>query len=400
MKNTFDFTVTRDIWKEMSSMERWQYVCYLILRFVKKYYLMLIFAVAAIVTCFFIPQSEQTWSHYYKAFNPKTIVCLFILMVTIRALKNIKFFKIISAAILKKVHSLRALELILVFMPALFALFTTHDVALITFIPFTIVMMDMAGMQKRLPKVIILEVLACTLAGTVSPIGTLQNIYLLDVLKISGIAFLKNSWPIAVAGYGSILIACLIEKKVEIMPVDTGKRKLPKAKTAIYIILFALSVISIFDFVKMPRLYWIVGPIVVVTILILDRNAFKIKYPILVLFLSMFILGANLQSISVISEFLQKIMNWEYFVVIGSSQVLKNTTAIVLLAPFTKNIRVFLLASAVAKFGTPLATTANQMVLSIYPGNETKKTFVIWYLVTEIVFLALLMGVGAMAIYL
>ena len=163
-------------------------------------------------------------------------------------------------------------------------------------------------MQKRLPKVIILEVLACTLAGTVSPIGTLQNIYLLDVLKISGIAFIKNSWPIAVAGYGSILIACLIEKKVEIMPVDTGKRKLPKAKTAIYIILFALSVISIFDFVKMPRLYWIVGPIVVVTILILDRNAFKIKYPILVLFLSMFILGANLQSISVISEFLQKII--------------------------------------------------------------------------------------------
>ena len=38
---------------------------------------------------------------------------------------------------------------------------------------------------------------------------------------------------------------------------------------------------KIFDFVKMPRLYWIVGPIVVITMLILDRNAFKIKYPIL-----------------------------------------------------------------------------------------------------------------------
>jgi|GEM_PF-1709926 len=401
MKNAIDLHMTKEMWIEMSAQERGQYVGYLIWHFVKKNYLMLIFLVAAIVSCFFVPQEQQTVDHYIKAFNPKTIVCLFVLMLTICALTNIKFFKTISAAILRKVHSLRVLELILVFLPAFVALFTTHDVALITFIPFTIVMMDMAGMRKRLPKVIILEVLACTLAGTISPIGTLQNVYLLEELHISGLAFIKSSWPIALAGYGAILIACLIEKKVEIVPVDTGKRILPKGKTILYIALFILSVIAIFDFVKIPRLYWIIGPIVAITILIADRKAYaKVKYPVLVLFISMFVLGANLQSISAISNFLEKIMSWEFFVVIGTSQVLNNTTAIVLLAPFTSNIPTFLIASAISKFGTPLTTTANQMVISIYPDNGTRKTFIIWYLVSEIAFLAWLMGVGALIVYL
>lgn len=401
MKNTLDLHVTKEMWIEMSAHERWQYVGYLILRFAKKNYMMIIFLIAAIVSCFFIPQEEQTLSHYVKAINPKTIVCLFILMLTIRALTNIKFFKIISAAILKKIHTLRALELILVFLPALCSLFITHDVALITFIPFTIVMMDMAGMQKKLPKVIILEVLACSLAGTISPIGTLQNIYLLDELSIPAFAYITTCWPIALAGYGAILIFCLIEKKVEISPVDTGKRVLPKGKTILYLALFILSVVAIFDFIQTPRLYWIIGPIVAISILITDRRAYaKVKYPVLILFLSMFVIGANLQCIPVVNNFLEKLMSWEFFVIIGTSQVVSNTTAIVLLAPFTSNIPTFLIASAVSKFGSPITTTANQMVMTIYPNNETKRHFLLWYILAEFGFLFWLMGIGALMIFL
>ena len=77
-------------WKELTTREKWYYVGAAILKFVKKYYLTIIFVVAAIISCFFIPQESQTLAHYVKAFNFKTILCLFILMLTIVALKNIK----------------------------------------------------------------------------------------------------------------------------------------------------------------------------------------------------------------------------------------------------------------------------------------------------------------------
>ena len=388
-------------WKELTTSEKWYYVGAAILKFLKKYYMTIIFVVAAFVSCFFIPQEAQTVDHYIKAFNFKTILCLFILMLTIVALKNIKFFKRLSAAILRKIKTVRALILILVFLPALFAWFITHDVALLTFIPFTVVALEMAGKSNKLPKVLILQTLACNLSGTISPIGTLQNIYLWDFFKLGGLEFIKSCWPIAIAGYGLILILCLIEKKDFIVPIRNVKRTLPVAKTIVYILMFVLAILAIFDFVKTPRLYWIIVPIVCVVILICDKTAYKnVNYQIPILFLSMFILGANFQAIPAISNFLQKIMSYEFFVVVGSSQLINNTTAIVLLAPFTKNISKFLVASACAKFGSPLTSTANQMVFTTYPDDLTRKVFVKWYLIAEAGFLVWLSGIGLMVIYL
>ena len=165
--------------------------------------------------------------------------------------------------------------------------------------------------------------------------------------------------------------------------------------------MFVLAILAIFDFVKTPRLYWIIVPIVCVVILICDKTAYKnVNYQIPILFLSMFILGANFQAIPAISNFLQKIMSYEFFVVVGSSQLINNTTAIVLLAPFTKNISKFLVASACAKFGSPLTSTANQMVFTTYPDDLTRKVFVKWYLIAEAGFLVWLSGIGLMVIYL
>ena len=389
------------IWKELSFREKWYYIGTAILKFLKKYYLTIIFVVAAIVSCFFVSKENQTVEHYVNACNFKTILCLFILMLTVAALMNIKFFKRLSAAILRKIHSLRALVLILVFLPAMFAWFITHDVSLLTFIPFTVVALEMAGQSNKLPKVLILQTLACNLSGTISPIGTLQNIYLWDYFSISGVEFITSCWPIAIAGYGLIFILCLIEKNVDITPLQNVKRTLPIGKTVIYILMFILAIIAIFDFVKTPRLYWIIVPIVCVVILICDRSAYRtVNYQIPILFLAMFVLGANFQAIPAISNFLQKIMNYEFFVEVGSSQVLNNTTAIVLLAPFTTNIPNFLIASAVAKFGSPLTSTANQLVLTTYPSDLTRKVFVKWYLIAEVGFLAWLGGVALMVIYL
>ena len=63
-------------------------------------------------------------------------------------------------------------------------------------------------------------------------------------------------------------------------------------------------------------------------------------------------------------------------------------------------IAAILIASAVAKFGSPLTSTANQLVLTTYPSDLTRKVFVKWYLIAEVGFLAWLGGVALMVIYL
>ena len=52
----------------------------------------------------------------------------------------------------------------------------TNDVALITFVPFTIVVFRMSGRVERVLKLVILETIAANLGSMATPIGNPQNL--------------------------------------------------------------------------------------------------------------------------------------------------------------------------------------------------------------------------------
>lgn len=367
--------------------------------FLKKNFIVVVSVIAALITCFIVPPDKE----YLSYINYKTIFCFFALMILVVAIQNTKVFKIMSAAILKKVHSVRLLITLLVFIPAILAMVMTNDVAIVTFVPFTIVLMQMAHQEKYLPKTIILLTLACNLSGVLSPIGTPQNLFLFDAFNLSPLWFVANMWPLAIFGYGSIILCCLFTKKVVIEPIDTGKRSLPKFKLAYYFALFVLVIISIFDVGKTEKfhLYYIIVPIVFISLLAMDRQALiKAKYSIIIMFVAFFILAGNLDRIDPVKKFLTTILlGNELFVCVGLSQVASNTTSSLLLPKFTQDAYSFIAGACISKYGSPISTMSNFVVTKFFSKHDTDKTFNKKFYLAQIIFLSIMMGAGCLMVF-
>ncbi len=366
-------------------------------KFLKKNFIVVLSVIAAVITCFFVPPDKE----YLNYINYKTVFCLLSLMILVVAIQNTKVFKIMSASILKKVHNVRLLIILLVFIPAFLAMIMTNDVAIVTFVPFTIVLMSMAHLEKHLPKTLILLTLACNLSGVLSPIGTPQNLFLFDHFALSPLWFAANLWPLAIFGYSAIFICCLATKSETIEPIDTGKRSLPKLKLSFYFVLFILVVLSIFDFVKSFHLYYVIVPIVFISMLVLDRQAIlHTKYSIIVMFLAFFILAGNLSRIAVVNNFLTSILAGnEFFLTVGISQIASNTTAALLLSNFTNNPYSFITGICVSKYGTPISTMSNFIVTKFYSKNDTEKNFNKKFYIAQFLFLALMFAVGCLMVF-
>ncbi|MBP3388511.1 MAG: citrate transporter, partial [Clostridia bacterium] len=63
-----------------------------IVRFLKKNVVFCVAALAALITCFFVPPDTG----YLDYFDWETLVCLFLTLAVICALRNIKFFTILA----------------------------------------------------------------------------------------------------------------------------------------------------------------------------------------------------------------------------------------------------------------------------------------------------------------
>lgn len=363
----------------------------------KKNVIVVVSVIAVVITCFFVPPDKE----YLGYIQYKTIFCLLALMMLVVAIKNTKVFNILAVNVLKRVKNMRTLVTFLVFLPTLLAMVVTNDVAILTFVPFSIVLLQMAHKEKYLPKVLILISLGCNLSPILSPIGTAQNLFFFDYYGLSPLWFAANLWPLAVVGYGTILISCLLTKKEHIQSIDPGRHALPKGKLALYLGLFVVVILAIFDFVQTIHIYYIAVPLVIVFLLIFDRTVFKkTKYSVIIMFVAFFVLAGNLSRIEVINTFLTGILQGnEFFLTVGLAQITSNTTAALLFAKFTTNHYAFITGACVSKFGSPVATMSNFVVTKFYSKYDVDKSFNRKFYLAQFAFLALLFATGLIMIF-
>ena len=62
----------------------------------------------------------------------------------------------------------------------------TNDVALITFVPFTILLLQRVHLEEKLIPVIVLQTIAANLGSMLTPVGNPQNLYLYTISGIGG----------------------------------------------------------------------------------------------------------------------------------------------------------------------------------------------------------------------
>ena len=134
-------------------------------------------AVLAVVSAFFVPPDVQ----YLGYIDLRTLAILFSLMTVMAGLRRQGFFDGLGRALLSHTHSTFQLTLVLVGLCFFGSMFITNDVSLLTFVPFTFVVLSRLGADVRrslLIPVVCMQTIAANLGSMLTPIGNPQNLYL------------------------------------------------------------------------------------------------------------------------------------------------------------------------------------------------------------------------------
>ncbi|MCX7774449.1 MAG: SLC13 family permease, partial [Clostridia bacterium] len=96
---------------------------------------------AALISAFFNPPSEM----YLSFIDIKVLLCLLCLMIVVAGFKKLGAFQVAAAFVARKSRNIRSLSLGILTLTYLLAMVMTNDVALITLVPFTLILLDSIG---------------------------------------------------------------------------------------------------------------------------------------------------------------------------------------------------------------------------------------------------------------
>ena len=133
--------------------------------------------ILAICSMFFVPPSME----YITYVDFRTLAILFCLMITMAELRRTGIFQWVAQSFLGKVRKSWQLIWLLILLCFFSSMAVTNDVALITFVPFTFIVLDLMGAEakkKLLVPVVVLQTIAANLGSMLTPVGNPQNLYL------------------------------------------------------------------------------------------------------------------------------------------------------------------------------------------------------------------------------
>ncbi len=354
--------------------------------FLKNNVVMLVAAAAMTVTLFFVPPDAE----YAGYFDFRTLACLFMTLGVVCALRNIKFFSIIARKTVKAAGNLRVLALVLVVMTFIGSMIIANDMALITFLPIGYYALSVAKKEKYSAYIFILQNISANLGGMLTPFGNPQNLYLYSKFNIPTGEFTLIMLPPFLVAIAMLAVCCLVLKPEKTEPTDDYPEKLNGKKAALYLALFALSVLCVFRVLD----WRICLAVVFAGLVIFDRSALKsVDYPLLLTFVFFFVFTGNLARIPQVKDFMASLLSGGVLLpALGSCQIISNVPTAILLSQFTENYRELLYGVNIGGTGTLVASLASLITFSeyrlLYPG-QTKKYLGMFFAI-NFVFLAVL----------
>lgn len=363
----------------------------------------------AVISIFFVSPSKN----YISYIDFRVLALLFCLMAVVRGFSSIGVFTRLGTMLLTHVHSLRMLSALFIFLCFFFSMLITNDVALITFVPFTILVLSMAEQKKFLIPVIVLETIAANLGSMLTPLGNPQNLYLYTISGLSIGAFVRIMLPYSFVSAILLLIFILFLPKDTVSTATAANtanstntvtasntsniiceavkaRKNPRILFTAYLILFLLCLLTVLHILP----YQIMFLLVLTGFLLLDYRVLKdVDYFLLLTFLCFFIFIGNMKQISLVHELISKLLvHHEVLMGIGASQIISNVPAAILLSGFTDDYSALLIGVNLGGLGTLIASLASLISFKFYThsnGSDTRRFLGIFTLY-NVIFLGVL----------
>lgn len=336
--------------------------------FIKSNAVMLIAAFLAIITSIIVPPDKE----YIGYFDFKTLTCLFSVLAVVCALRNIRFFYTLAKAIIRKFKNTRICILALVYITFIGSMLIANDMALLTFLPLGYFVLHTTGKEKYMAFTFIMQNIAANLGGMLTPFGNPQNLFLYSKFEISDLEFVSIMFIPFIISILLITVCCLIFVKSEPLVIEERAASLPIARTVIYLILFAFSILIVFR--TIPYYYALV--IIPAALLILDRRALlQVDYGLLLTFVFFFIFSGNMARIDVIRDFFSYLLEKNTLVFSAlSCQFISNVPSAILLSQFTDNYKELLLGVNIGGAGTLIASLASLITFREYSKQEPGHT--------------------------
>ena len=363
-----------------------------VLTFLKQETVLSVSASLALGSMILIPPDAQ----YLSYLDFKVLVLLFCMMIVVAGFRKIGFFAFMGSWMTGKAKTARSLELVLVFLCFFTSMLITNDVALLTFVPFSISLLQMTGQEKRIIPVVVLQTVAANLGSMLTPVGNPQNLYLYTLTGMGMGEFLKTMMPLTVISFFMLLLILTAGNgkriPLEIQPVKRGF--VFDRAGWLYTVLFCLNMMTVAKVLPYQILFLMVAG----AVLCFDRAAWKEPdYALLATFVCFFVFIGNMQRLDGVRQLLNRIItDRELVTAIAASQVISNVPAAVLLSGFTDQAKALLYGTNIGGLGTLIASLASLISYKFYvriPGASTG-AYLLCFTKWNVIFLTVLTAVA------
>ena len=370
----------------------------------KKDVVLTIAILLALLSSLFVHPDKQ----YINYIDYRTLILLFCLMSVMAGLRKIKLFDRVAATLVSRCTNEGQLIILLVVVVFFTSMIITNDVALLTFVPFTISVLNILhpNVKNRwMITLIVMETIAANLGSMLTPVGNPQNLYLYNVSGMSMGGFLLIMLPYSVLSLVMLIIWIIIrcnskstniDRNIKLGDIRNTNSKIAynsrdKRIIGMYFFLFILCLMTVVKIIP----FYITFVILLVCILIFDRDTIKnVDYSLIFTFTGFFIFIGNIGRIPVFRDFLLGFISGkEMITAVLCSQIMSNVPAALLLTGFTDNIRMLIIGTNLGGLGTLIASMASLISFKFIQREDKNVNgrYIIRFTAANVVFLICLL---------
>ena len=327
--------------------------------FVRREVVLVVAALLALTSCAAVPPDAA----YAGYIDWRTLALLFCLMTVVAGFRALGVLDACGRWLVSRATSQRRVALSLVGLSFFASMAVTNDVALITFVPLALVTLRAAGMDGLLCAVATLMTIAANLGSMLLPIGNPQNLYLFTASGMSFPDFVQLMFPYTALSAALLALAvilcfpnepCARGQKATVAPASWRAHP---ALLAALSALFGLCVLAVAGVIDVR----VALAAVIAVVALSDASLFKrVDYALLFTFVALFVFVGNMARVPAVHDAVAGLVAQSALIAaVGSSQVISNVPAAVLLSGFTDQWSALIVGTNLGGLGTLIASMAS-----------------------------------------
>lgn len=345
--------------------------------YLKKDCVLIISIFLALISCFINKPNVQYIDY-------KVLILLFNLMLIISAFNKLSFLDYIAVSMIKKANSLKSIYFILMSLTFFGSMLFTNDVALLSFVPLSIIIAKKASFNPM--KLIVIQTIAANLGSCLTPIGNPQNLYIYSFYKLRAADFFLVTFPIVIIAF-IMLTLFIFREKTQSLNFELESISIKNKYLLVgFGLFFIMVILSVFNLLPYKAVF--LG--LILFVLFIDRSLIlKVDYSLLITFVSFFIFIGNISSIVLLEQFMKASLSTEFstfWIGFFSSQIISNVPSALLLSNFTPYYKALLLGVNLGGLGTLIASLASvisyKLYINTYNSNNYIKKFSAYNLIS------------------